>query len=37
MTDLRIGVIGVGGRGGFAAYAHQPGAGCVHCGLLRYG
>lgn len=27
MTDLRIGVIGAGGRGGLAAYAHQPGAG----------
>ncbi|MBX3010398.1 MAG: Gfo/Idh/MocA family oxidoreductase [Caldilineaceae bacterium] len=27
MTDLRIGVIGAGGRGGLAAYAHQPEAG----------
>jgi len=27
MTDLQIGVIGAGGRGGLAAYAHQPGHG----------
>ncbi len=27
MTDLQIGVIGAGGRGGLAAYAHQPGKG----------
>lgn len=27
MSDLRIGVIGAGGRGGLAAHAHQPGAG----------
>jgi len=23
-TELRIGVIGAGGRGGLAAYAHEP-------------
>lgn len=27
MTDLQIGVIGAGGRGGLAAHAHQPGHG----------
>ena len=27
MSDLRIGVIGAGGRGGLAAHAHQPNAG----------
>ena len=27
MDDLRIGLIGVGGRGGLAAFAHKPGEG----------